>query len=73
MEYKELEEEPFEEEEDEEDNNLPVNGSPIYPHIYVGQSGIPDMTDFNESGYKGDNYVLWNEIFPDIAASSIYG
>jgi hypothetical protein len=53
--------------------DLPINGSPVYPHIYVGQSGIPDMVDFNESGYRGDNYLMWHNIFPDISAGSIYG
>lgn len=73
-----LDEENEEEEVDaateaEESSNIPVDGSPVYPHIYVGQSGIPDMVDFDETGYKGDNYLIWHNIFPDISAGSIYG
>lgn len=60
-------------EEAEDSSNLPIDGSPIYPHIYVGQSGISDMTDYNESEYRGDNYLIWHDIFPDISAGSIYG
>lgn len=60
------------ESEAEESLNFPIDGSPAYPHIYVGQSGLSDMVDYNEVGYKGDNYLVWHDIFPDIAAS-IYG
>jgi hypothetical protein len=73
-----LEEEDEEEELDvktqaEESSNIPIDGSPVYPHIYVGNSGIPDMVDYDESGYRGDNYMIWHDIFPDISAGSIHG
>lgn len=73
-----LQEEEEEEESDvktqaEESSNIPIDGSPVYPHIYVGNSGIPDMVDFDESGHKGDNYMIWHDIFPDISAGSFYG
>lgn len=57
----------------EESSNIPIDGSPVYPHIYVGQSGIPDMVNYDETGYKGDNYLIWHDIFPDISAGSVYG
>ena len=73
-----LEEENEEEEVDaateaEESSNIPIDGSPVYPHLYVGQSGIPDMVNYDEIGYKGDNYLIWHDIFPDISAGSVYG
>ncbi len=51
-----FEEENFEEEEsDETAVNLPLNGSPLSPRIYVGDSSKPLSGQFDESEYIDDN------------------
>jgi len=55
------EEEGEEEEEEEElieevsSVNIPLNGSPLYPRIYVGDSAKPLGGQFHESEYVDDN------------------
>ncbi len=50
-------------EEDEEEegtekeisDNIPFNGSPLYPRVFIGESAKPLMSEFNDSGYVDDN------------------
>lgn len=35
--------------------NIPINGSPLYPRIYVGDSARQLQGEFSESGYIDDN------------------
>lgn len=52
-----LDEEEYEEgEEDEEASvNIPLNGSPLYPRIFTGDSAKPLMGQFHESEWVDDN------------------
>lgn len=54
----------FEEDELDENNdnseeestfNIPLNGSPLYPRIYIGDSAKPLSGQFSESEYIDDN------------------
>lgn len=49
----------FEENEEEllqeDSENIPLDGSPLYPRIYIGDSAQPLMGQFPESEYVDDN------------------
>lgn len=66
------EEEPEEEEidiDEESSVNIPIDGSPLYPRIYVGDSALPLQGQFNQSEYVDDNITrTWTGIL-----TSYYG
>lgn len=50
------EEEPLEElVEDPPATNIPINGSPLYPRTFIGESAKPFNGQFQESEYIDDN------------------
>jgi hypothetical protein len=53
--YEEDEDSEEEELEELEQYELPLNGSPAYPRIYIGDSAKPLQGQFNTSEYVDDN------------------
>lgn len=51
----EIEKSESEEPELDESANIPLNGSPFYPRIYLGDSAKPLMGMFPNSEYVDDN------------------
>lgn len=45
----------LEEPSEESNANIPLDGSPLYPRIYVGDSAKPLQGQFNQSEYVDDN------------------
>ncbi len=43
------------EELQEDSLNMPINSSPLYPRIYIGESAKPLQGQFNQSEYVDDN------------------
>ena len=53
--YTEGEDDEVVEEEDDSSVNIPINGSPLYPRVFVGESAKPLQGQFHESEYVDDN------------------
>lgn len=62
----------YEEEEEPEEGetfNLPLDGSPLYPKVYIGESAKPLQGQFNQSEYIDDNITrTWTGLL-----NSFYG
>lgn len=52
-----LEEDDIDLEEQDDSVNISLNGSPVYPRIYTGDSARPLMGQYPESEYKDDNNI----------------
>jgi len=50
-----LEEDSENDDESEISDNIPLNGSPLYPRIFIGESAKPLMNTFHDSEYVDDN------------------
>lgn len=55
MEFLEQEDDDLDEQDDSV--NISLNGSPVYPQIYTGDSARPLMGQYPESEYKDDNNI----------------
>lgn len=41
--------------DDDSSVNIPLNGSPLYPRIFIGDSAKPTMSQFNDSEWVDSN------------------